>query len=453
MAQEVDVIIAGAGAAGLNAALILHRAGKKVIVLESRDRVGGRIKSEKLPGSGTHVELGAQWQAERGHERLDKLVQTYGYRKLEHYASGKAVVWRGATRNCCSPGSYGIGIFSGLELMMRGWLMSRTCRQVSFEGFNANLEKYDNTSLQHYLEKRSWTNGAMNLLSHLLKGGFCREMKDISVYSGLQTLKTFGSLEEQENTEKFFFDQGLQNIFVSMAKELESDVELNTRVVEVDTTGEKVVVKSTGKTYVGKELILAFPPQLLQRVRFEPPLPMHYQQVASSMVLGQVVKLIAVFPTPWWRKRGLTGSITAFGSDENGIGISEVADLSHSTGNGVLAGFVVGSKAEQICQQPLEELQKGFSKFISDSFQSLDEDMQSFHYHNWISDADSLGAYLSTVGMGQWKNLPDGFFPKTGKVSFAGTEYAQQWRGYMEGALESGERTAQAVLAALDSAA
>eukprot|EP00438_Fugacium_kawagutii_P033837 Skav235846 [mRNA] locus=scaffold1931:384241:385593:- [translate_table: standard] len=450
MAQEVDVIIAGAGAAGLNAALILHRAGKKVIVLESRDRVGGRIKSEKLPGSGTHVELGAQWQAERGHERLNKLVQTYGYRKLEHYTSGKAVVWRGARRHCFSHGSYGIGFFSGLDLMMRGWLMSRTCRKVSFEGFNADLEKYDNTSLQQYVEKRLWTNGAINLLSHILEGGFCRESKDISVYSALQTMKTFDSM--QENTEKFFFDEGLQNIFVSMAKELESDVELNMRVVEVDTTGEKVVVKSnTGKTYVGKELILAFPPQLLQRVRFEPPLPSHYRQVASSMVLGQVVKLIAVFPTPWWRKRGLTGSITAFGS--NGMGISEVADLSHSTGNGVLAAFVVGPKAEQICQQPLEELRKGFAKFISDSFQSLDEEIQSFHYHNWISDEDSLGAYLSTVGMGQWKNLPDGFFPKTGKVSFAGTEYAQQWRGYMEGALESGERTARAVLVALDSLA
>ena len=163
------------------------------------------------------------------------------------------------------------------------------------------------------------------------------------------------------------------------------------------------------------------------------------------------MKLIAVFPTPWWRNRGLTGFVSSFGGPSGALEISEVADLSHSTGNGVLAGFVTGPQAEVICEKSLEELKTGFVEFLSASLGPLDEEILSFHYHNWISDENSLGGYLSTPGMGQWKKLPEGFLPKTGRISFAGTEYAHQWRGYMEGALESGERAAAAVLAALAS--
>ena len=287
MVKEVDVIIAGAGAAGLNAASILHKAGKHVVVLESRDRVGGRIFSKKLP-SGTHVELGAQWQAETGHDRLDTLVNTYGYRKLQHYRAGKGVVWRDGAKQLHS-GNYGMGFFSGLDFMMRMWRMSRICKRVSLSGFKQNLDTYDNTSVAHYVEKNSWTNGAITLLLSILQGGFCRGPKEISLYAAAHTMQTFGSIEQQEKAETFFFDQGLQNIFVNLSEEFRSDVQLNTRVVEVDTTADKVLVKtSTGAVYVGKELILAFPPQLLGRISFQPALPSNYSEVASSMVLGQV---------------------------------------------------------------------------------------------------------------------------------------------------------------------
>ena len=449
---EVDVIIAGAGAAGLNAASILHKAGKKVVVLESRDRVGGRVYSEELP-SGTHVELGAQWQAEKGHDRLEKLLNTYGYRKLQHYKAGKGVVWRDGTKQLHSSGSYGIGFFSGLDSLVRMWRMSRIINSISLSGFKQDMDTYDNTSVAYYVEKKSWTSGAITLLSSFLKGGFCRDPRDISLYAAAHTVKTCGSFEQQGKADTFFFDQGLQNIFVNMSEEFRSDVQLNTRVVEVDTTGDKVVATTnTGAVYVGKELILAFPPQLLGRISFRPALPSNYSEVASSMVLGQVVKLVAVFPTPWWRKRGLTGAISCIGAGSSGAPeVSEVADLSHSTGNGVLAGFVVGTQARDICEQPLEELRTSFAEFLRRSLGSLDEDIQSFHYHNWIGDENSLGGYVSSPGMGQWKKLPEGFFPKTGRISFAGTEYAHQWRGYIEGALESGERTAAAVLQALAS--
>ena len=457
---EVDVIIAGAGAAGMNAASILRKAGKTVVVLESRDRVGGRIFSHQLE-SGTHVELGAQWQAEAGHDRLDQLVKTYGYRKLQHFKAGKAVVWKdGPKRSLHSPGNYGVGCFSGIDFMMRFWRLSRLTKRISLSGFQQGLEEIDNRSVGHYLERNSWTNGANSLAQLLLKGGFCRDPKDISIYAAGHTMKTFGSLEQQERAETFFFDQGLQNIFAKMAEGFQDGIQLNSRVVEVDSAGDKVVVKtSTGVVYTGKELILAFPPQLLGRIRFQPALPNNYTEVASSMVLGQVLKLIAVFPTPWWRNRGLTGSVSSFaggrlqaeGQEVQGpvLDVSEVADLSHSTGNGVLAGFVVGAQAQEFCEKPMEELKKGFADFLRASFGSFEEEIQSFHYHNWISDEDSLGAYMSTPGLGQWKKMPDGFFPKTGRISFAGTEYAHHWRGYMEGALESGERTAHAVLSSL----
>ena len=86
------MIVVGAGAAGISAAANLIKGGLNVLLLESRDRVGGRVHSKQIK-AGTFIELGANWQAIEKQHNLQELVDRFDFKRTPTYDKGKAVVW------------------------------------------------------------------------------------------------------------------------------------------------------------------------------------------------------------------------------------------------------------------------------------------------------------------------------------------------------------------------
>lgn len=435
-----DVIIVGAGAAGLRAATELTKEGKDVLILESRDRIGGRIYSAQTK-KGTYVELGPQWLAETGaQKRFEAIIDKLEFTKIHNYPDGKLVSWDGECKKIDDPNGLPLTLWTAFQFAFDGLRLVSRADKIDLK-FTPDMAEYDDMTVYEYYEREMIGKDSVDELTTALEGGFCRACEDISAYTQLYQAKLGGtSLKADE----IYLDQGISKLFEKYASPFSDRIKLNSKVDQVDTSGAEVVVRSGDDKYTAKKVIMCMPPQLIPRVDFTPALPDHLNEVAETIVTGQVMKLLIVFPTPWWREKGFHGSINAYKD------FSYTADLSHTNGNGVLGAFIVGPKAEEYCEKSDEELKELVREMLVASFDGMDEEIEEFFYHNWIRDEDSLGGFMSFVGKGKWKLLSDGFFPSVGNIHFAGTEYAHEWRGYIEGALESGERTARKVLTEID---
>eukprot|EP00466_Bigelowiella_natans_P002041 jgi/Bigna1/80202/fgenesh1_pg.68_\ len=198
-----------------------------------------------------------------------------------------------------------------------------------------------------------------------------------------------------------------------------------------------------GTQYKAKTIVLAFPPPLLARIKFEPSLPEGYELTAKTQVCGRVLKLVGEFKTPWWRSRGFCGKIVSFTEKF----MDEAYDTSHEKA-GVLVGFVVGDCALEVVKLGKEELTKRFNDFMVECFGKGGEPLKELHYQNWLSDDDALAAYTSLPNFGMWKHHSQGYFHSAGAMYFAGTEYSRSWSGFVDGALESGKQVAKRILKA-----
>ena len=350
----VDVVVVGAGASGVCAANHLVSAGKSVAVLEARERIGGRMSSVRT-SKGTYVELGAQWLGKKGHTRLEALTEQHGFKKIPNYSGGKCVVWaRDDGEKKLLGGENLAGPTTLVTKADQAWIMARIMGLTSKAKFDTPLKGFSNdanASVADFIDKVAWTKRGAESFKHLLVQGLNRDLSEVALY----TLAEFGkTMTSSENADEYYFDQGFTNLLQKYAEPIAGKIHLNCRVRQVDTTtaGSIVVTAATGERFRSKHVIFAVPPQLLNTIDFTPTLPGdRNERMAESMVTGQVIKLVAVFPTAWWRKHGFRGAIAR----PKGPFYS-TADLSHSNGNGVLVGFMNGPVAAQHHDIPVEQL-------------------------------------------------------------------------------------------------
>jgi monoamine oxidase len=190
-------------------------------------------------------------------------------------------------------------------------------------------------------------------------------------------------------------------------------------------------------------MILALPPVQAARIRFEPGLPVEKLQLLQRMPMGCVWKCYAAYDKPFWRNRGLSGiAATNFGY------ASLVFDNSPPSGDkGILMGFVLADKARAF--STLDEPQRRAS--ILESFVQLygkeAGDPTWYADQCWANEEWSGGCYTGIMGPHTMTSLGPVLRTPTGRIHWAGTETAETWNGYIEGAIRSGERTAAEVLA------
>ena len=161
--------------------------------------------------------------------------------------------------------------------------------------------------------------------------------------------------------EDFILDKrvigGMQQVSLLQAAELGADVVLNSPVRTINwepRDGERVTASPlfpSGATVNARFVIMAVPPNLYSRVSFNPPLPRRQHQMHQHQSLGLVIKVHAVYSTPFWREDGLSG--TGFGA---GSLVQEVYDnTNHGDTRGTLVGFISDEKADAVFELGAEE--------------------------------------------------------------------------------------------------
>lgn len=442
--QVADVIIVGAGLSGLYAAKLLRAEGFALAVVEARDRVGGRIFSQPL-SDGTAVDLGAQWIG-AGQQRMYALAKAYGLQCGKTYAQGDAVVKIGQAfkrRSAQLPPTSPIGL---LDLLQVSWRINRSAKRLSAVApwQYPSAKQLDNIPFSHWIKSNTFSEEARAYWCHIAEGGICASSESFSALEVMHQIAAIGGLERLETADSEFFIEGAQTIPQRIADELCELIYLNAPVRSLKLQAQQVQVVTDRGDFYGKRIILALPPQLIERISLDPVLSAQFAERPRHLVLGKVVKSVVVYESAWWRRYGLSGM-----ADTPDELINFMADTSHSDHSGVLVAIASGSKAVELSQMDEAARKAAVLSHVHKVLGQAPSSPTKFFSMDWIHEQYSQGGYASRRAVGEWVNAQAELACPVGLIHFAGTETATIWKSYMEGALQAAERASKEVAAAI----
>ncbi len=433
-----DVIVIGAGLAGLAAARDLARAGRSVTVLEARGRTGGRVHTHRLD-TGQTIDLGAQLIGDV-QPRVSALVDEIGLTRVAPHATGDVVYVPspGAPVQRIGADEIGLGILGQLDLLQAMHRSERTIRNLA----GADTERLDAMTAADYLQSVTFLDASYGLISGLLEEGMCVPLDTVSAYEVLDQIAAAGGLDAQEASEQWFLAEGTQPIAAHLEAALPNGVVRNSPVHRVEVDEEGVRITAGSGIYQAPQAVIAIPPQFYDTIGINALLPDAHRAAISGWVRADAVKTVLVFDQPFWRAQGLSGTMQT----PHGVAAATVDASPADSSVGVLVLFSTSGSARQLHQAGSEH--DRIAAVVDWLREILGPDTPwpiAGRSIDWSADPWSLGGYASHRGIGGWTSAPDLFAP-VGPLHFAGTETANEWRGFMEGALQSGERAAQEII-------
>jgi len=449
--READVVVVGAGLAGLAASRALSAAGASVMVLEARDRVGGRVLNHDL-GDGTVVEVGGQWIGPT-QDRLAALARELRIETFPTHANGHNLLEYGGSVRRYTGTIPRINPAVLVDVQQAQTRLNRLARRVPLHApWEArNAAKLDGQTAATWMHRNMATRSGRMLLELGVEAVWAAQPEDMSLLHVLFYIHSAGSLEMLFDTEggaqQDRFVGGSQLIPIRMAAELGTEqIVLGAPVRRIEHgVGEGVTVHADGVVARGRRAILAIAPTLAGRIAYDPPLPGYRDQLTQRMPLGTVAKCMAVYDDPFWRAEGLSGQAT---SDRGPVRL--MFDNSPPDGSpGVLLGFLEGRHARELGRLPEEERRRAVVDCFARMFGPRAANPSEYIERLWAEEEWTRGCYGCHMPTGGWTNYGPALHAPIGPLHWAGAEYAQVWSGYMDGAVRSGDAAAAAVLALL----
>jgi monoamine oxidase len=449
-ARKVDVIVVGAGLAGLAAGRKLKQAGKSFVVLEARDRVGGRTLNHHL-GHGKVVEIGGEWVGPT-QDRVLKLIEQLGLRTFKTFVDGDNIYYRGGSLQRYSgtiPPADPVALVELANVLAKTDSMAK---QVPLDApWNApSALEWDSQTVETWKLANTIQAETRDLYDLAIASVFAAEPRDLSLLGVLFYTHAAGSFENLINTAGGAQDSrvvgGSQEISIRLAKRLGRSVVLGAPVYEIEHGGGRVEVSTRHGRFVAKRAIIAMAPALASRIRYSPALPALRDQLTQHVPMGTVIKCMAVYDRPFWRDDGLSGMAT---SDTGPVKLT--FDNSPPDGKpGVLLGFIEGQEGRDLLAaskaRRKAEVLASFERYFGKRART---DARQYIDKSWAADPWTRGCYVGYFPPGVLVGYRDAVWKPVDRVHWAGTETATLWNGYMDGAIQSGYRAAKEVLARL----
>nr|POE90598.1 putative flavin-containing monoamine oxidase a [Quercus suber] len=461
--EHVDVVVVGAGLSGLQAAVDLQKAGLSVKVLQARDRVGGKTWSQALRG--TIHDVGAAWINDSNQSKIYALAKRYDLELVVQNTQGKVIVDHGIGNLKAHP--YGQLLSDGSDkaeiddiIRVRD-LFEETCQKIDINNVVASARKIhkdlDNLTFRDWVMAQGGGEHALNALTIGTRAMLGVEPSEVSAAYFLDYAKSGGGYMQMRSDGKhggqyLRIKQGTQSLARGLASELRpGSLSLLSPVRTIEQQDGVVRIVSARGVYTASRVIVSVPTPLYKEISFTPALPADKLRLASSTRLGDYCKVIAVYERPWWREAGLCGlaqtvhgpfAVTRDTSDD---------DLRQYS----LTCFVTGQPARDWMQLPPAQRREAvLSKLRSlfGPFAAVDEPVDVVE-QIWKHEQWSQGCPCPVMGPAGWTQFEHVLRAPAGRLHFVGTETAFEWKGYMEGAVRSGERGAREVLLALNRAA
>ncbi len=439
--DEVDVVIIGAGLSGLSAAIELKKRNISFVVLEARQRLGGRILSYKADADVT-VDLGAQWIG-KDHYHMKELLSQFGLKTVKTYGKGKTVYhWKGKITASHIPPLSISGIVDLLQFTKK---LNNISQQINpYTPWESPIAKdIDKYTMERFLYENMFTTSGRKYYKFLLAKMLCAHSHEVSALDVLWCIRTAGSVQRIRDSESAWIKDGAGTLIQKMAEQINPKIYYQNPVNTITYNNHSAVVYTTeDQCWKSKRVILAIPPNLQSRIAFDPPLPALRAQLIERVGLPSVTKIILIYERPFWREKGLSGVIYS----ESSL-ISETIDSSpEDSRRGVLTVLVTGESA----RKPNISTEKVVAALVQFLGLEAAKPLQVFQ-ENWSDQPWTRGGYGVHFAPGVLTSFGSVLLKPIASLHWAGTETATKWRLFMEGAVQSGERVAKEVIACLNS--
>jgi len=456
--ERVDVVVVGAGFAGLTAARGLLQAGRSVAVLEARDRVGGRTHTEEHLG--TWIDLGGQWVGP-GQDRIVALLDDLGFSTYPQPEDGDDVILDhdGARRVA--------DIASGFDddelvayLTLVGELEA-IAEQVPLDApWSApSAAAWDGVSLAQWARGHDVPDRVAGLFEVGVQAVFAASSAQLSLLHAAHYLHSAGGWSKLTDSgggaQQDRVTGGMQPVAARLAGLLpDGTVRLAHQVTAIRQSSDGVAVDAVAVdsvaggqvvTWSADRVVVAVPPTLAGRIDYQPPLSAVRDQLVQHMPQGSVIKFHVLYDTPWWRDEGLSGLVLA---PHEPIGVT--FDCTPPAGTpGLISGFFEGPSAVANGERTQDERRDVVVGVLARTLGERARAVAAYVDCDWSAEAYTRGCYGAHLPPGAWTVYGPALRRPDGRVHWAGTETAEHWTGYIDGAIDSGQRVAAEVLRAL----
>jgi monoamine oxidase len=445
--HEADLVVVGAGLAGLAAAREAVASGASVVVVEARDRVGGRVLNHDL-GGGAVVELGGQWIGPT-QDRLATLAGELGVGTFPTHDEGENVIEYSGSLRRYSGTIPRVNPLVLLDVERAQRKLNRLARRVPLEApwRATDAQRLDAQTAATWMRRNLATRPGRALLELGIEAVWAAESEDLSLLHVLFYIHSAGSLELLFDTEggaqQDRFVGGSQLVALRMAEQLGAErLVLSAPVRRIEYGADGVAVQADFTLARGGRAIVALAPTLAGRIAYDPPLPGYRDQLTQRMPLGTVGKCMAIYDEPFWRAEGLSGQGT---SDTGPVKLTY--DNSPPGGSpGVLLGFLEGRHARELGRLPADERRAAVLGCFTRLYGPRAARPDAYVERLWAEEEWSRGCYGCYMPTGAWTSYGPALREPIGPLHWAGAECATVWNGYMEGAVRSGQQVAREAL-------
>ncbi|WIY82074.1 NAD(P)/FAD-dependent oxidoreductase [Propionimicrobium sp. PCR01-08-3] len=436
----------GAGLAGLAAADELIARGKRVAVVEARDRVGGRVRATDVDG--VSVDSGGQWITP-GNESMLELVREAGL-DLVGPQEGSYLLRTGGSVVRSHQQADRTPALSPFETADLGQGVVRfrrlSERMVTDPTWTSTNKTWLNQPLSRWIKTNVRTPAAQQDFSTAMKGVLGAEADSgVTLGAALRAGRNGIDLESL-----FAVGGGLKlrrvlggmhQVADHLGDQVGDRIQFGVQVTGITQAADRVIVHTaSGEQIEARTTLVTLPPWLAMKLDYSPGLPEWRYETVARTSPGAAIKAFVVYPTPWWRESGLSGQMSA----DDGT-IRATFDLTEPGGPGVLTGMFGGKTAVAMSQAGPAAREQAFIDALAAVFGQVARQEHSYLDHDWYADPFTQGSNTPHFAPGIWSMNGQLLAQAEGPIHFAGSEYAHKFNGYLEGAIRSGRDEARAI--------
>jgi monoamine oxidase len=447
-----DAIVVGAGVAGLTAADRLVAAGRDVVVLEARDRVGGRTLTVDVPGvPGLRVDSGGQWVGPAQHALLAELKR-FGLTTIDQSGGGEDLVSFGGRPRRYTGSTPKLGLLPVVDVGIALQRFEKLAAGVDLDHpwATPDADRLDGQTFESWILRHCRTKKGREFFRICCEAVFATEAANLSLLHALFYSHSGGGLEHLISTEggaqHARVDGGMQQVAEHLAAGLGDRVRLEEPVTGIAVDGTGVRATTERGTYEAARVIVAIPPTLAGRLRFDPVMPSTRDALTQRIPQGSVIKCQAVYDRPFWRDAGLSGEAVG---DTAPVKVIFDGTPRGDGSPGVLTSFIEAADAIRLSAAKPEERHAEVLDVLAGYFGDDARRPIAFVERDWSAEPWTRGCYGAHLPPGAWTQVGAALREPVGPIHWAGTETAERWCGYIDGAITSGERAADEVDAVL----